>query len=587
MALRKLLAPTLTLFLGGLAGAQDLAGLLPEETFFALGMQDLESVSAQLGDFSDEFNRLDVMGALSTLAASQDGMSGGASSGGAGSSGAAMNADDLSAEEKEALGTLASLDVLGQEAWIALSASTVSPLPALTLVTRVTPEGAEKVQALLDSAGGDQPVQELEESGIPFSQLQLENDSPVQVLAYSLSDDLLALSSNPDELRGVLRRYAGADEPNFLSSQGYSSTLGTLEAGTFYSFFNYARIADVAAPYAQNMGFDPLVTRLRETLATAGSVGSVIAVTEDGLTSDSFQALDRQGGDAALYALLSSETPAVTDVNVPEGALAFTANAFDVSGWYDYLNELALSVPELGGDLDSLVLSFTGLSLRESLISWAGDQLLTVTTGFATATEPGVPSENLLGEQVFLVQASNEAAAQRGLDNLFGSLSQLASGLASPEGGAQAPQSEKETVAGAEVTRYELAPGATILYAVNGGYALIGTSDDAMQRALTAQGEGTASELFADVPGAASGYTYSDDQATFQNLAQQLSSTIQTAAGMGGAQGLDFDAVETSSSTVEEFLGFVATRLTTTTSYSETSAEGIRSHAESQVDWEE
>ena len=55
MSLRKFvpfgLTTALTLTLGGLATAQDLAELLPEETFLALGMQDLEGASAQLEDF--------------------------------------------------------------------------------------------------------------------------------------------------------------------------------------------------------------------------------------------------------------------------------------------------------------------------------------------------------------------------------------------------------------------------------------------------------------------------------------------------------------------------------------------------------
>ena len=573
MALRKLSAVAFAAALGSLVSAQNLAPLLPEETFFALGMQDWRSTSEQFQDFSDEFTRLGVADALGALAVSE-GEDGSSNSG-------------LVAEDMETLETLGSADVLGQEAWLAVSATTSSPLPALTLVTQVTPEGAERVQALIDGAEPAGQRQELEESGIPFVQLDIENDSPIQTFAYSLNDDLLAISTNPDALRGVLRRAAGADEPNFVSAQGYTDTLGALEAGSFYGFIDYARIAEVAAPYAQNMGYDQLVTRLSEAFTTAGSVGSVLTVTEDGLSSESFQALNPQGGDEALYELLSTSAPATRDVGMPEGALTFSASTFDVGGWYDYLNSLALAVPELGGDLDSLLLSFTGLSLRESLISWAGNQVVNVTTGFAAPTEAGVPSENMLGEQVFMLQANNEAAAQRGLDGLFTSLNQTVSSLTAPEGNAQDNQGETETVEGAQVTRYDLAPGASVFYAVNQGYALIGTSEDAITRTLAAQGQSAPQELFSDVPDDAYAYTHSDDQATYQNLAAQMGSTIQTAAGMGGGENLDFEAVERSSKAVEDFLTFVATRLQTTTSYSETSADGIRSYAESQISWQE
>ena len=207
MSLRKFVVPfalTTVTLMGGLAAAQDLAELLPEETFLALGMQDLEGASSQLEDFSAEFNRLDVVGALTALSAGQnDSMSGGAGSGGAASGGAgsggmgsggaglstagaagAMGMDDLPEETQRALETLGSLEVLGQEAWIALSATSFSPLPALTLLTRVTPEGAEQVRALLSEAG-TQNTEELEESGTPFFQIPLEGAEPLQVLAYT------------------------------------------------------------------------------------------------------------------------------------------------------------------------------------------------------------------------------------------------------------------------------------------------------------------------------------------------------------------------------------------------------------------
>lgn len=588
MALRKLALPlALALGLGGLAAAQDLAQLLPEETFFALGMHDLTGASAQFEDFSAEFRRLDITGALSALGASGSTMSGGAGSDNTASGGAGMTGmDALPEEAQQALETLGSLEVLGQEAWIALSASSYSPLPALTMVTRVTPEGAEQVQALLEAAGTEN-VQELDENGTPFFQLQLKGAEPLQVLAYTLSDDLLALSTNPDELRGVLRRASGADEPSFASAQGYSDTLGTLDGGTFYSFFNYARVAQVAAPYGQSLGFDPLIDRLSRAFATAGAVGSVVRLTDEAMISESFQAVDREGGDAPLYELLSEDTAATTTVAVPEEALGVTVSALNLGGWYDYLNELALTVPELGGDLDSLILSFTGLNLRESIFSWAGDQLVTVTTGLGEAVEPGVPSENLLGDAVYMIEATNAAAAQRGLGALLQNLSQTASSLSDPQGGAGQPQREEQTLAGVDVTRFDITPGATILYAVSDGYALIATSEDAMERTLSAQAEGGQDDLFSDVPGGASAFSYTNSQATFEGLSQQLSSQLQLAAGMGGASGLDFEAVEAASVVVEEFFGFVATRLSDSTAYSERVDGGIRSYSETAVDWQD
>jgi hypothetical protein len=586
MALRIML-PTLALSLGAVAAAQELTELLPAETFFALGMQNLEEASAQLEDFQEEFRRLEVADALQGLGEDAGGaVLGGAASGGAAPGGAGtQDFDDLTDETQRALQDLGSLEVFGQEAWIAVSVTPFNPLPALTLLTRVTPDGAERVRAQLEAA--ELNTEAFEESGTPFFQLPLEGGGPVSVVAYALADDLLVLSTNPDELRGVLRRHAGADEPSLATAESYRSTLETLESGTFYSFFDYAQLAEAAAPYGQNLGFDPLVQRLTQAFTTAGAVGSVVRLTDDALVTESFQLPNREGGDATLYSLLSDERAASADVAVPEGALSATVSAVDLSGWYAYLNELALTVPELGGDLDSLILSFTGLNLRESIFSWTGDQLVTLTTGLGEVAQPGVPSDNLLGDTVYLIEATNAAAAQRGLGALLQNLSQVTSSLSDPEGGAGSAQREQTTVAGVEVTRFSVAPGVTLLYAVEGGYALIATSDAAMERALSAQVEGGREDLFGEVPGGASSFSYTDSRATFEGLSQQLSSQLQLAAGMGGASGLDFDAVEDASEAVEAFFGFVATRLSESVGYSERTDGGIRSYSETAVVWQE
>jgi len=582
MALRRLLiASLLALTLGGLAAAQELARLLPEETFFALGMEGLSEASGQLEPFRAEFERLDVAGALAPVFAGASDMTGGAMTGGA------MTGGSIPTEVTDTLESLATLEVLGQEAWIGVSAASFSPLPALTLITRVSPEALERVRELVEGGRG---AQRLEESGYTFYQTRIQGMEPVQVVVYTLADDLLALSTNPDELRGVLRRLSGSDEPSFASSEGYSETLETLEAGNFYGFLNYARIAEVAAPYAQNLGFDRLVTRLSQALTTAGAAGGVARLTEDALVGEGFQTVNEEGGDRTLYALLTSETPADTETlsRVPREALSYSVNAVNLSNWYNYLNELALTVPELGGDLDSLLLSITGVNLRETLFNWTGEQVVTVTTGLGEVVEPGVPSQNLLGEVVYLIEATNESAAQRGLSTLFQNVSQSVSALSDPQGGGEPVEAQREEVAGVAVERFDITDGLSLSYAVSEGYALIATSQDAMRSVLEAQeAGGLEAAVLGGVPEGASAVSYTDTEATFQGLAQQLGSQVQLAAGMGGASGLDFEAVERASSTLEEYLRFIASRLGTGTGYSERSAEGIRTRSETEVDWQE
>ncbi len=575
MALRKstiLLLLTLGLVFGSLAAAQDLAELLPEDSIFALGMQGLSDAEEQLEPFQAEFERLGVGEALTTLfedAQDSGDMTGGMSE--------MADSDELDA--------LLSLEVLGQEAWISLSASSFSPLPAATLITQLTPEAVEQVGPLIEQANAQENPETLTEGDYTFYQLPIENADPVQVVAYAQADDLLMISTNPEVLRGVLRRLGGASEPNFAESEGYAQTLGTLESGTFYGYLDYAGIADVAEPFGRGLGFDQLITRLVSAFQTAGVSGGVARLTDDGVVSDGFQAVNADGGDSELYDLLTSSEAADLDTQrfAPSDALGYSVSATNLSGWYDYLNSLATSVPELGGDLDSLLLSFTGINLRQTFFDWTDGQVVTVTTGLGEVAEPGVPSDNLLGEVAYLFSASDESEAQEGLTVLFERLSQSIAAFSDPMGGSGGATSSTEQVGDVEVTSYNITDGVSLSYAVTDGYALIATTSEAMQRVLDAEG------LEADlglVPDGASTATYSDAQATLEGSAQQIGSQLELAAGLGGASGLNFEDVESASSVLEEYLSFVASRLGNSVGYSERSDEGITSYSETEVNWE-
>lgn len=581
MALKKItLSLTLSagLVFGGLAAAQDLAELLPDDTIFALGMQGLSDADERLEPFRAEFERLGVGEALTTLF--EDAQEMGASGGMSGGIG------EMTEEVPEEVGSLFSLEVLGQEAWIALSASSFSPLPAATLVTQLTPEAVEQVTPLLEQANAQDNPETLTEGDYTFYQLPIEDADPVQVVAYAQADDLLLISTNPEVLRGVLRRLGGADEPNFADADGYTQTLSDLESGTFYGYLDYAGIADVAEPFAQGFGFDQLVTRLLSAFRTAGVTGGVARLTDDGLTTEGFQAVDAEGGDRDLYTLLTSGEAADLETQsfAPSDALGYSVSAVDLSGWYDYLNSLATSVPELGGDLDSLLLSFTGINLRETFFDWTDGQVVTITTGLGEPSEPGVPSDNLLGEAVYLFSSSDENETQQGLAVLFESVSQSVSAFSDPMGGSGGATSGTEQIGETEVTRYNITDGVSLSYAVTDGYALIATTDDAMRSVLEA--DGSLDVDFNDVPSGASTVAYSDAQATLEGTAQQIGSQLELAAGLGGSRGLNFDDVENASSVLEEYLSFIASRLGTSVGYSERSDEGVSSASETEVDWE-
>jgi hypothetical protein len=568
----------LLMFLLGLAAAQSLTELLPAETFFALGTQDLESHRDKLEPYIEEFQRLELGKAL--LAAFPAGEE---------------VTDEAAAlpELDERLRNLDLLEVFGQEAWLAVSASSFNPMPALTALARLSPAASATVaQVIADTvaAGGFETLTEGDHSF--YLQTVTEAGSPVQFIALAQVGDLLGLSSNPDALRGILRQLAGSADPDLASATGFQQTLGQLGAGNFYTYLDFSSLVDALGPLARGLGFDALVERLSRAFATAGVSASVGRISAEGVASEGRQAVNAAGGDEALYALLTSSAQADrgTLALAPADALSFSSSYSDLAAWWDYLNEISASTPELGGSLDTLLSSYLNLDLRSSLFSWTGSNVTTIATGLGEIAEPGVASSNLLGESVYVIQANDSAEAETGLKTLFDSLSMVVSSFADPSGGGGAANQLSEDIAGVTVNSYTITNGISLSYAVGNGNAYLATTKDALAKVLNApaanlSGVEEAQNLLAQVPEGASRFTLSNNKASLAGTASQIGSQLQLMAGMGGAANLDFAAVEAASQKLELFLQFIAARLGYSLAYSERSGEEIASYSKSLIAW--
>lgn len=571
----KWFVASLALFaLSASALAQDLADYLPEDTVVAFGVHDLNTVADKLDPFFDEWDRLELTELLGVVFAD-----------GADELDPEIpdEADDLLAE----LEGLTVLDVLGEEAWIAVSASRFNPLPAFTVLARPSSAAFVRATALMEEHHAAHPdaVEELREGDYLFYLERLDDpDAPADAVAYTVMSDLIALSSNPDVLRGVLRRYGGADEPSFVTSDGYRDTLGRLDAGNLHTYFDYSSIGDSLLPFAQGMGFDEAANRLQRAFATFGLTSSVLSVTDDGFVTEGWQRIDPDGRDETLQRLLADAgaiDPAGLNF-VPEEAISYSLTSTDLAGWWQYLNELAATVPELGGDLNMLVLSFIGLDIDRAFFSWTEPAIATATLGLAEVTAPGMPVDNFLGELVYAIRTSDEAAAQAGLDEVFEMLAMTLAMFADPMGDPGEFQAEVEEVAGVTVTHYDVVPGLSLSYAVTDGHALIATSRGAIAAAIDTTAQVA---LPSGVPADATRVGYTDTRRSLEGTAQGLRGQVEMAAGLTGAAGLDFDAVTQASAAIEEFVNFVASRAGESVNYTVVSDDGIYSYSTTEVTW--
>src|SRR5690606_34916963 len=227
---------TVAIGVAGLAAAADLPRFLPAETLLAIGVEGLAQHEAKAQPFIDEWERLNLT-ALLEAAFAEEGDE-------------PLAVPDLGVDL---------LDLLGREAWVAISASQFNPLPTLTVLAVVTPDGMSAVEQIIAEATAEGQVDEFTEGSIGFTVVTPVDEEMPTPIVYALFDDVVLVSSNPDVARGVLRRYQGASEPSLATNSGYLGTVGALRSGNAYLYLDLPAVTGVVTPFAAGMGFDALV----------------------------------------------------------------------------------------------------------------------------------------------------------------------------------------------------------------------------------------------------------------------------------------------------------------------------------------
>lgn len=558
----------------GTASAQQLTNLLPQDTFAAFGVSGVVQHEAKFQPFVDEWQRLGLT-ELFTEAIPED---------------EEFDVDVEGAMPAEFEG-LDLFDFLGNEAWFAVSASRTSPLPTFSGVARVSAEAASALQQALDREAQDGEFQTLTEGNIQFRVgASDEFDDPI---AYAIDGDFVAVSSNPDVLRGILRRYQGAAEPSFLDNAGYSATVAPLLPSNVVFYVDLPHVVDLAAPFATGMGFDASVDRLARALRTFGSYASVTRVTNQGLESLNLQVLGDPSLDPALHSLLSSNVPAASSAQAFADAstVSYQATGVNIKGWWNYLSNLAADLEEIGiGNLDEFIATNLGLDLNQMLFDWMGSTFAVISP-FVTTADIGMTPENLLGDGLYLIETTDAAAADQGLEMLISMGTMFAGAFLDPyaEGDGMPAAPTERTVAGVTVDSYDIGDGIVIEVAITGGYVVIATSSSVMDNALQAYAAGgalpsTLVGLAGNVPGGASSVLLQDGAASFRMIGQMLTSQFGLFTGLVSSD-IDFDAAEQASEALGEYIEFLAGKMGGQYSYGVADGSALRGYSLTQVSW--
>jgi hypothetical protein len=564
------------------AMAQSLSSLLPAGTVAAIGVQGLSQEQAKIQPFIDEFERLGVGKAFQAAFASTEQKAE-----------QSAKLPNLSQLPKELQG-LAPLDVLGNEAYLAVSMSQGNPLPAVVFVARVDAKAQQAAAKLIADQAKLSTVQKLTEGSITFYVETVDNgDGTTTQLAYAQDGALVALSNNPDVLRGVLRRKQGSNEPAFTDSAGYKATLGTLGNGQVVTYLALSPVAGTVQPLVAAQGMDALAKRLTDALDTIGTSAGVSRFTAAGIESQDVRKLGPSSKDPALFAMLSSNAPASTDplAFVPPDAISVSSSSLSLGDWWSYLGGLVASAPQLGvTDLNQFVQSMAGVDLQKDLFGWTGPNVATISTPAPAPQQAGMPSSDLLGASVFVLKSKDDAAATAGLSDLFTKLAGQLASFTNPSGNGAPAKPETHQVGKLTVTSYALAPGVTLSTTVADGHAFVATNKTALDAVLQAMQNGgglpaTLQSMRQKVPSGAHSFTLTDAQANMKNLGASLVMGLQTLAGMGGSQGLDIAKVQAATDALQKYLDFVAGRLGGAVSYQQVSGDTITGHGMTQVHW--
>lgn len=569
-----------------MASAANLTGYFPRDTFAAFGGQNFADHEGAFRVFIDEWEQRGLTELFQGAAES--------------------SMDDFSDEEftiPAALENLDPMDVFGEEFWVAAGSEALS-------FDAETPGGIVFVAAL-SSAGVDAAEAFFVEAELastdvggftvffdPEDEMAIALDGNVLIFAPSIDEVAQARSRNLDRSAGIAQTPA------------WASTIGAMNEGNLYGFFNVAALSDAALMLDAFAG-EGVGRRLQGVLDAIGAIGQVYTITADGFETEvRMAASDSPNADATLAQLIAAQGNRVANRNlerfVPDGALAFQNFSSDFSGSWAWFNSLFQGLPlleEIGFDssVNDLVAAFTGVDVQNDVLSWLTGEgaAITLTYPQADAFDPfGMDMMDLdtmslsaiMGDSVLVLGVSDGATADMTLSQLFPTVGMFASMMADPFGEEMHfPTAVMSDVNGTAVAGWPLMGGntPTVYHAVTAdGFLLLGTSFEAMEAALTASGGLPASlQSTVDVPANASAYQHSNAQAAFNTIAASYASQITLLSAMFADEEVDFDALENAGNALIEYLEFVASRFSYSSGYSVYEDGVSTSYGKTLINW--
>ena len=382
-------------------------------------------------------------------------------------------------------------------ALLSVGFSSYNPVPAATALLRVAPAAAapfaelQRLLVLCSERVGVEVVR-LREGNTPLIVVGNAGDFPVVI---SRVGTLFIAGTNPEAVRGVVRRAHGSEEPNLSKTDFYKQNQELLAGPGMSLALNAAALGNTVESLGGSFAdaqTRPLLDKLVGSLRTLGSYAGVLHFEGSELRLTSQLNVNPGGGDAQLAALLLNDTPAPAPAFAPAGSAAVSTAHIEPQKVLNYLEGWAELAGRVMGEplsLQELAQQNLGLDL-DTALGWLGGEATSVVlkpvgTDVSTFVY-GRP-------QIMALTTTGRAAAQAGLKEigqavLRGLESQTLTDTELPANALQVAQSSY-TFGGAEISRVRVGPTFDLGTAFLGDTLLVGTPAAALEDVITtAQG---------------------------------------------------------------------------------------------------
>ena len=501
------------------------------------------------------------------------------------------------------------------DALLTVSVSPFNPVPAGTALLRVDEEVAELYadmqQVIITCAERSGEVVRLEQGDVTLYVIGDGGDFPVII---GRLDTLFFAGSNPEVLRGVVRRAQGSSEANFAGGRLYTQTSNILEADGVSFSLNLAGLAEIAQNFGglfvdgpeMEAAFERGLAILRTLEGYAGSVRA----TPEGLESESLTVVNPDGGDVALAELLLCETCTVSlPFLAPETSEGVNAQYVALEPAFNYLQGVLNDLEPLVGeslDIRAILREELDFDIDTALFGWLGNDFYTLTL------EPFSADLGTLfygQEQAFYVPVASQEEAEAGLVELSKLWALVLEASSDAELSDFSPQvfsevaTETSTYKDVEITRYRSGVNTDLGVAFVGNYLvvsspaaalrdLIDVFDGATPNILSSRSYQSATSNFPENIAASSYLEYGTQLAGVADLLGLFSQPLAFAANVGleetggtNAQNPSYAELLNLTDILPDALGIIAERVGAASGYGEVREGTIYRRSTLQIDW--